>query len=237
MNVDGLQHGRELPHDIQGNAIGILMRVFDGDAGLQSPDHLEVPVAIARAGGELFSSKAHRYPELGLVEPARRQGKLEVARHHADDLVRLTIQQDFAADDGWIAMEAALPCAVAQHRNLLMLRILLLREDTAEDWLDAERGKYAAGQACAIDLRGLAASGQLIAIAGEGAQRREAAGAANVLSYLGAGDGLHAAEAPAFQGIVERDEPRGILKGKRTQQHAFHQRKDGGGGADAEGER
>ena len=54
--------------------------------------------------------------------------KLEIARHHADHGVRLAVEKDLASQYVRIAVEAALPHAIAQHRHLLVFLIFLLRE-------------------------------------------------------------------------------------------------------------
>jgi hypothetical protein len=237
VDVDGLESRREVAHHFLGYAIGILLRLGSRDAGLETSDHLEVPVAVTKTGGQLLGGKAHRNPELALVQSARGEGKFEVARHHADDLVWLAVEQELPADHTRVAVEAALPGAVAQHRDLLMLVVLLLREHATENWLNAQGGEDSAGQARTSDLRRLATTGEFIAVLGIRTQRCKAAGIAHVLPYFNAGDGLDSGEALAFESIIQRDELAGIVEGQRPQQNAFHQRKDRRGGTHAERER
>ena len=82
------------------------------------------------------------------------EGKLEVARHDADDDVRLAIEQDLLAEDAGFAMEAALPGVIAEDGDLLVLIVLLLREDAAQQWLNGERCEDARRQPRGVHLAG-----------------------------------------------------------------------------------
>ena len=107
------------------------LRVFERPAVLQPSDHREV-AAVAR--GRLLRIERERRPDLRAV------GKREARRRHADDLVRLAVDDDAASDDRRVAVEAPLPNAVADDDDVMAAeRLVVAHEAAAERGADAER--------------------------------------------------------------------------------------------------
>ena len=104
--------GWEVPHDLLGNAVSVLRSLREGDARPEAGDQVVPP----HAGfvGELVGRHAHGHPELGLVHVAGEQGKFKATGHDADDGVGTAIENDGAAEDVWVAIEAGKPEGVAE---------------------------------------------------------------------------------------------------------------------------
>ena len=106
----GMSLGEALGDDVE------LLHGLDlGCTGLKAADHSnplgEARLFFRRVGGEL-GKVAERNPELRIedgVEP------VEVGRSDADDGVEMAGDGDGLADDGRVAGEVLLPCAVAEN--------------------------------------------------------------------------------------------------------------------------
>jgi len=98
---------RPIPHDLRRLRLGVLR----GDAWLEAPD---TRVEEAKTPERIQS---HRHVR-GDIRP--RKG--EVRRHHADDLVRLSVDVDRLTHDGRIAAEAGMPQAVAEDHDGVLAR-------------------------------------------------------------------------------------------------------------------
>ena len=90
-------------------------------------------------------------------------GKLEAPGHDADDDIGLPVKQDLCAENVRVAVEAAFPGGVTQHRDQLLLLIFLGGEDAAHERRDAQRGEDGGRHARGVDLGRLADSGELVA--------------------------------------------------------------------------
>src|SRR5258708_27002541 len=105
--------------------------VFERSAVLQASDEGERP---AVAAGRLFRVERDRRPDLRAVREA------EARRRHADDLVRLAVDDDGASDDRRVTVEAALPEAIADDDDMMTAeRLVLAQEAAAQPGADAER--------------------------------------------------------------------------------------------------
>jgi hypothetical protein len=100
-------------------------------------DRQEVAAAPGRLGIE-----AGGYEVRDLAE-----AEVEVGRHDAEHLVRLTVHLDRATDNPGIATEAALPQSVSQNHYLCLLPILLHRERATDERIHAHHGEQAGGHA------------------------------------------------------------------------------------------
>src|ERR1700733_12183220 len=111
--------------------------------------------------------------------------KFEAPRHHTDDHIRLAVQKDLASQDCAVTMEPALPRRVADHRNLLVLVIFLLREHPSLERRDAQRWKHASGHPGCIYHSWLAHAGKLIPRALVASQAGKAVRFARVVLDIG----------------------------------------------------
>jgi len=102
-------------------------------AGRETRDDVEPPLG---SGHELGRVEGERVPEgdRGVV------GEAELRRHHADDLVRHSVERKRPPDRLRIATQPAEPEPMAQHHDAIAPRRLLLREEGApQRRRDAER--------------------------------------------------------------------------------------------------
>jgi hypothetical protein len=120
-------------------------RLFDGHAGLEPADSIQIPAAVI---GGIF---LQRDPEIGFVREHRGLGQ------HADNFVGLIVELENFAEDVACAAEFFLPQAVGEQRNFASaLAVLFGKNAAAEQGLDAEgRGKIVA-DTCRLDALGLA---------------------------------------------------------------------------------
>ena len=138
MNANARHCRGQRPRSFLRHAFRILLRLLRRDARLQPADHLVVP------GSGLYKivlGEAHRHPQLAAVELPWDQRKLELPRHHADNLVRFAVQQNGLAEDSRVAVHPAAPHLVADDGHLLPALILLLRKGPSQQRLDTQRGK------------------------------------------------------------------------------------------------
>ena len=99
-----------------GNGVHLLLRLFDGYAGLEPPRHDErAELTIP----DLLGSKRERDPQIGGTPVLRPR------RQHANNGVRFRIQTDVAADDRGIGAHAP-PKPVAEKRHLIFARPILV---------------------------------------------------------------------------------------------------------------
>jgi hypothetical protein len=172
-----------------------------------------------------------------LIETAGDERELEVARHDADDDIRLAVEQDLVAEDAGIAMEAALPHVIADDRDGCVSIVLLLHEDSAHRRRDSERGEDACRHPRGVHHYRLAAAGKLVATSGVASEGTKARRVMQIGAYFGCGDACIRDRSFCAQAVADADEARRIVEGQRPQQNAFHQGEDGRSGADAERER
>src|SRR5260221_8600736 len=103
------------------------LRLPGSSAGPKAPHHARAPRRRA-ARRKFLWLQAERKPKLALVHMPRVERKLEIARHHADHGIRLAVEKDRASQYVRIAVEAAAPHVITQHRHLLVFVIFALRE-------------------------------------------------------------------------------------------------------------
>jgi len=128
-------------------------------------------------------------------------------------------------------MVSVQPQGVADDSKRLMSVLFLLREDTAEDGVDAEGREDACGEAGGGDFFGSSASGEFEGSGGEAAKRGERCGGLRIAEDVAGSDGS-ARTAP--QVFSQQNEAVGIVEWERTQEDAFDKREDSRSGADAE---
>jgi len=109
------------------------------------------------------------------------QRKFEVARHDADHQIRLAVEKNLSAQHTAVAVEAILPCGVAQHGHLLTLIVFLLGEETAEKWFYGECGQNTRGHPRGIYDRWIAHAGEFKVGSLVAAETGEAVGVAGVV--------------------------------------------------------
>ena len=116
-----------------------------------------------------------------------------------------------------------------------MAKLLLHGEDTAEDGLNAERGKNTRSESGGKDFFGrpprISPAGELIVAADVTAEGRKRACCFRVCSDLARSDG---SVQPVSQMISEHNQSIGVLEWKRAEQDTLDQGKDRRCGADAQ---
>ena len=160
----------------------------EGDAILEAGDHVVSPKAGVLIG-KFVRREAHGHPELRLVEVPGLQGKLETARHHADDRVGLAVENDGTAEDVRIAVVAVQPQGITDDCQRLMGVLFLLRKDAAKDGLNAEGGEDTCGEPGGVDFFRSGAAGKLKVGGGVAAKRGERAGCVRVGADLAGSHG------------------------------------------------
>src|SRR5277367_3993807 len=204
MNATAAERLGKAAHDLLRRGSSILLGLHGGHTGLQPPDQVVAPVSCTLY--QFGLGEAHGHPKLTAVQLAGHKGKLEFARHHADDLVRLAVEENLLAQDMNVAMETAAPRLVAENCQLLAALILLLSKGAAHQRRNAEHRKDTCGESCGVDLSRGALAGEFIGRGLVTAQAGEGMGVAHVDASPGRRDtGCISAILYAFQDIAERD--------------------------------
>src|SRR3954467_14151676 len=121
--------------------VGLLHR----DAIFQPAQHRVLVAPAAGTEGVLWS-EGERRKNVGRLRAA--DGITEAARHHADDLPRLAVDLQRAADSVRGTAEAMLPERIAQDRAaMLAVDLIVADKRPAERGADAQHGKELAGDA------------------------------------------------------------------------------------------
>ena len=231
-HVDRRHTDGKIAHNLLGDTVGILRSLREGDAVLNAGDHLVAPDACVLIG-EFIRGEAHGHPELRLIKVPGLQRKLEIARHDTDNRVCPAVEVQGSAEDAGIAVIAVQPQGVTDDGKRQMGILFLRGEDTSEDGLNAQCGKDAGGEAGGFDLLWNGSARELVAGGRVSAQGGKSSGCARVGSDLTGSDGsVHATS----QLISQQNQLVGMLEWKGTQQDAFDDREDRGGGADTQGQ-
>jgi hypothetical protein len=187
-----------------------------------------------------------RQPEIRrLARPPLR--KPERWRHDADDAKRAIVEEHRSPEDRRIGAEALLPEAVAEHGDVAAFRHVVIGPDRAADQRrDAHDVEEPAGDARGVQLRRVAAAGQVHGAAGVGVGRHRG----ERRRPLGPDRELVRADRVAIDAglgtpLPDGDEPVGVRVRQRAQQHrvgdAEHRRcradSEGHEGDDGERER
>src|SRR5205085_9346185 len=100
--------------------------------------------------------------------------ELEARGHHADDRVRLAVEDERAADDARVAAEASLPELVREHGDQSSaLRVVLCRQRAPALDVDAEQREEARSGERSDDAFGLARACEVYALRDEGRELLE----------------------------------------------------------------
>ena len=232
MNAAPGERRRKVALDFLGSSRSLLLSLRGGHARFQAAYQVVRPGAGPL--NEFILRNAHWNPKFAAVQLPRHQRKFEIARHDANNLVRLAIELNLLANDVGVAMKAAAPGLVAEHGHLHRALIFLLCKAAAHQRRDAQGGKHAGRQARCIDLRGNARAGEFIRSRRISAQAGESMRIADIDLNSRSRDAgsIVAIVIHAFQVVAERDQPAGLGKRQRPQQGAFDNRKDRRSSAD-----
>ena len=105
MDVDRRHRRRKITHGLFGDAIDILNSLRKADTLLQAAHHLVSPCAGLRFR-KFLRRQVQGNPELCLIEVPVHQGIFEIARHHPNDGIGLSVKNDRMAEDMGIAVKA-----------------------------------------------------------------------------------------------------------------------------------
>ena len=188
-----------------------------------------------------------REDEFAAIEGQRHE-KIEIAindaeatRHYADNLARLCVDLDAAADHARISAEAPLPVAIAQHDGLRAVGVLVdCGEPAPDSRRDGERLQDAVADQQCLRLLGLCDARDVRRVWHPHSERLER------VVVLGEGDvhgwgkvkALFEIREPRSSGRThpQRDELVRLWVGKRLEKYRIDHAEDGGVGADADGE-
>ena len=212
-------------------------------AGLQPPEHREEPPVwlvhqSARAARQRLGAERH-----GHVEGPPDFDAEEAGRRDADNVVGVAVEHDAAADRRRIAAVLALPEAIADHgrRCRAAATVVLRVQKTTDHRRDAEGVEEVAAHPEATREPRLPAGGQVEAVSAPHERVRECfLAVANLLPQRVGEIRPPAGElaGPAAWSLrdTDFDQLLRILHRQRAQTHGVEQLKDGGVGADAEGQ-
>jgi len=116
----------------------------DGLAGFEAADDVEAAVAVVvealAAAGDHFFEHGDGDEEAGSLAP---DGAAEAGCGDANDLKGMGVDGEGGADDGGIGTEVVFPVVEAENDNGVgvFLQVVVLGEEAAEGWVDAENGE------------------------------------------------------------------------------------------------
>jgi hypothetical protein len=112
-------------------AIGVLVGRRKTDTLLETRNDVivEDPCGLL---GKLIGSETEWNPELGPIQTAAVEGKLEGGRHDANDRVGLAVEIDGVPEDPGIAMISALPERIADDHDGLVTSVVLSGKHSAQ---------------------------------------------------------------------------------------------------------
>ena len=163
--------------------------------------------------------------------------EVERGRQHADDGVRLIVQDERGADDRGVGIEPALPESVPEHHRLRPVPLALLGvEDPADLRFHAEHVEEVVRHRHAAQALGLAAAAQQVVahaiegeVAGDCRQRLRALAQIQHVADLRRLPGQ-----PAGVAVGDPDELPGLGERERPEQQCVDHAEHGRAGADAE---
>ena len=153
--------------------------------------------------------------------------QLELRRHHPDNGEVALGERQCLCDNVWVATEAPLPEAVAQHHDVATGREFIRREGAAQQWQHPESGKKLIRHPRCGDQFRLFAVEQCQGPAGIGRQIRERLALALQVKEVGRRYGGNNFSSLAVL-VLNDDQPLRQGVWQRPQQHRVHQTKDGG---------
>ena len=166
-------------------------------------------------------------------------GQMGRRRHDADDGVGIAVERDCFADDGRIARELGAPQIVHEYDDALAAGLRIVAGKGAADLrLYGEHGKDAGRGRDGFNLHRVIADAERERAGPHGGHGLDGAGVAlphfKVIGVEGQG-WIEIAELGHL--LLKNDEAVRVGIGKRAEEHVVDEGEDGGGGADAEGQR
>ena len=108
-------------------------RLLERDARFQAGKDIEVIAAADRSRIDIRPDRIRRNAEGGWNPKLAVTVRLVIRRHHADDGVRLIVQQNFAADDVAIGAVTARPQFRAENDDVVVARLFVGRKQRAAE--------------------------------------------------------------------------------------------------------
>ena len=165
-------------------------------------------------------------------DPVAREA--EVGTHHADDRPLLPTDVVGPSDHGGVAAEPALPQAVAEQRDPVLV---LGHRHAAQDGRHAERGKERGGGNRHPHPLGAVAHPQGVGEVAVGCQALEQLRVFPILKEELCREVEFAGEIGPGRGTADVHQPIGLAERQRAEQHRVHDAEDPRGGAEREAER
>src|ERR1700678_2127430 len=182
-----------------------------------------------------IGSETHGHPHIAMVQPARVKGKLEAARHDADDGVGTAIEIDGFSNDLRIGLKALAPQGITDQGNGRRVFVLALGEAAAQHRLYAEQGKQRSGDALGFCLKRFACAADFESSLKKAGNLRKGMVVAGEADHIGRRniDGVEL----VFNALVQADNAVRLIEGQWPQQHGFNDGIDSSYAADADGQR
>jgi hypothetical protein len=215
--------------DAQAQRRHYFLRLLKGDARLEARNAMHIVPAPV---GQHTRGKGGRHPEVDVA----RGHEIKIARHDANDFMSRIVQDHGAADGLRRRAETPLPQPVADHHEAGSLGVLRLRKDTPMQRLGAQHIPEIAGDLARRQFLRLAVVGKnRVGRLGGGDVREDRVVLPPLMPFGRRGKELPRAGLTRVV-VPDHDEPVGVGKRERTDEHRIDGAEDGRVGPDAEGE-
>src|SRR5690348_17261916 len=103
---------RERGHVFLSNPLRITLRLRARSSRLEPSNHGEIPAA-----GPVIGSQAQWDPQLALIQLTGVERELEIAWHHANNFVRLAVEENLCPQHISVAVQPVLPRGVTDDQD------------------------------------------------------------------------------------------------------------------------
>ena len=123
------------PFQVRRNKVQVRLRLLQRDAGFHTGEHAQgMRSAHPRRRRRGQTHRPEQVEPISRVIVGRLADEREVARQHADHIIRRAIQRHCRAHDIGATAEVSLPCGVAEDHNVVAPRAVLFGEEVAAEF-------------------------------------------------------------------------------------------------------